>query len=427
MKTRKVALLCAFVFALACGATRAADEWRQFRGPDGQAIAPEARAPTEWSATKNIRWKTDLPGPGASSPVVFGDHIYLTCYSGYAENVCYQQWQKAAEVAARGDQSRLKQHVVCVNRANGRIAWSKEVPGAQKRRDCDGQLMFHGYASATCAVDSDAVYAFFGAAGLFAYSHDGTPLWQADLGSGTHKWGTGAAPVLYRNTLIVNAGVESGKLCALDRKTGRKLWEAGGIRNSWCMPALMETGRRTQVVMSVHNEVLAFDADTGRPAWKCAGVRDYVCSVPVVDGETAYVIGGRRGAGLAVKPGGQVVWTMEKGSNVSSPLVHNGRLYWAEDDRGTVYCVDAQTGKLVYEQRLEGRPMFYASVVLAGDNLYYLSRTKGTFVVAPGDQFRLVAHNVIAGDGTIWNATPVPDGDTLLLRSGKALYCIGAK
>lgn len=419
----KILLTLVLMFALSV-ASFAAEDWTQFRGPGGEGVSTATGLPVEWDDSTNIAWKADLPGPGTSSPVVYGDRMFLTCYSGYGVNA-----------NDPGDREDLTHHVLCLDADSGKILWDKEVGQGSKRRRYGGFVTQHGYASSTPAVDGEAVYVFFGPVGVFAFSHEGEQLWQADVGNGTHGWGTGSSPLLYEDMIIVNAGVESGSLIALDRKTGKQVWRAGGMNQTWASPMAVEAGDREEIVMSVRDQVKAFDPETGEQLWHCEGIHDYVCSSVVSHDGVAYVIGGRRGQSLAVRAGGEgdvskshVLWRAKVGSNVPSPVHHDGHLYWPHEKIGLLYCVNTENGEVVYQEKLpsQGRaPMFYASPILADGRLYYVSRQGGTYVVAAKPEFKLLSHNTIESDNTIWNAAPIVDDGRLLIRSGKALYCIG--
>jgi outer membrane protein assembly factor BamB len=232
--------------------------------------------------------------------------------------------------------------------------------------------------------------------------------------------------------VIVNASVESGALVALDKESGKQVWSAKGVRSAWNSPVLVtpESGK-TEVVISSQSEILAYDAESGEFAWRCPGVRDYVCPTVLVHGDMVYAIGARSGMGVAVRSGGKGTvkpeWEMGKGSNVSSPVFYKDHLYWAHESRGIVYCANAQTGEILYEERLQPvADRIYASAVLAGDKIYYVSRNRGVFVVAADPQFKLLAHNAPL-DKSVFNASPAVVDGKLLLRSNEFLYCLGTK
>lgn len=399
-------------------ATEAAD-WPQFRGPAGQGISLAQGLPVTWAADQGIAWKTALPGPGGSSPVVFGDRIYLTCYTGYA-----------VPGAPGGDLGALVRHVVALRRTDGQILWKREVPASQPEQ---AKVRDHGYASSTPLADADRVYVFFGRSGVFAFDHAGKQLWRADVGSQTHGWGSAASPVLYRDLVIVNAAVESESLVALNKATGKEVWRAGGIKESWNTPILVPgAGGKPELVVAMLGKVLGFDPETGQPLWSCTtGIGWYMVPSLVSDQDVVYCIGGRTGGALAVRTGGRGdvtashrLWTLNKGSNVSSPILHDGHLYWLHENLGIAVCVEAKTGRLVYEERLERADQFYASPVLADGRLYCVDRRGGVHVLAAKPKFAALARNDL-GDRSSFDASPAVDGRRLLIRSDKHLYCVG--
>ena len=393
---------------------RQGDDWPQFRGPGGLGTSAATGIPTQWTP-QNIVWKAELPGPGTASPVVIGDRVFFTCYSGDSSGA-----------------DKLARQVVCLDRSTGRVAWTREV--ASKFPDQPNIREGHGYASSTPASDGEHVYVFFGKSGVFAFGLDGRPVWRADVGGELHGWGSAASPVLSGNLVIVNASVERESLIALDRRTGKEVWRANGIRESWNTPLLVPVGAKTEVVVAIQGKVLGFDAESGAPLWSCAtDIAWYMVPSMVAHDAVIYSIGGRSGGALAVRAGGRGdvttshrVWTGRKGSNVSSPIFHKGHLFWAHDNLGIVYCADAKSGAIVYEQRLERAGQFYASPVLAGGNLYYVSRRGRIYVVAATPEFQLLATNDL-GDDSTFNASPAVAGNRLLVRSDRYLYCIGQK
>ena len=394
-------------------------DWPRFRGPGGMGISDATGLPLEWDQTKSIAWKTALPGPGASSPITCGDRVYVTCYTGYF-----------IPDQPGGSLEQLQRHLIAVRLGDGQILWDKAVaaklPEEEKIRD-------HGYAASTPAADAERVYVFFGKSGVFAFDHDGKQLWQADVGSKTNGWGSAASPVLYKDLVFINASVESESLVALDRRTGKEIWRAGGIRESWNTPLVVtaKSGRQ-ELIVAVQGNVLAFDPDSGEPLWSCkTDIGWYmVPSVVAADG-VVYCLGGRSGtAALAVRAGGSGdvtdshrLWTSQKGSNVSSPVYLDGHLYWMHENLGIAYCAKAATGEVVYEKRLERADQVYASALLADGRLYYVTRNGKTFVLAAKPQFEQLAVNDLSDRG-VFNASLAVAGNRLLLRSDKYLYCL---
>mgnify|MGYP006281083261 CR=1 FL=1 len=409
--------------------TMAAD-WPRFRGPGGLGVSAERNLPTEWSSTRNVVWKANLPGPGTSSPVVVADRVYVTAYSGYGMSV-----------EAPGDVAQLVRHVVCLDRATGRIVWQKPFPAGVKESEyAPGNSSWHGYASSTPVADDAHLYVFFGASGVFCLRlGDGEVVWKAGVGNAVTGWGSGNSPVLHENLLLVNAAVESGRLVALDKATGAEVWQADvgrGARNTPNLVPLPAGG--VELVFSLPGEpqgrIVGLDPRTGVELWSARGIRDggYVCPSVVAHDGVVYAIGGRKNTAVAVRAGGRgevsethVLWTVAKGSNVASPAYHEGRLYWMHEKQGTFVCLDAATGDVVFEERVEPRPgIVYSSVTVADGKVFATSQHDGTFVFEAGPTFRPLAHNTLA-DGQRANASLAVDRGRLLLRDDGAIWCLG--
>ena len=379
-----------------------------------------AKLPVTWNANQNIAWKTKLPGPGASSPVVFGDLIFVTSHTGYF-----------VPGESGGSLDDLQRHLIALKRTDGKIVWDRSLKAKLPEEE---RIREHGFAASTPAVDSERVYAFYGKSGVFAFDHSGKQLWQADIGDRTHEWGSAASPVLYKDLVFINASVESDSLVALDRATGKEKWRAKGIKSSWNTPVLVKSASgRTELIVAIQGKVLAFDPDRGTPLWSCdTDITWYMVPSVIAANGVVYCLGGRSGiASLAVKAGGSGdvtdthrLWTSKNGSNVSSPVYHDGHLYWAHDSRGEAYCAKADSGEIVYQTRLNRAGQFYASSLLADGKLYYLTREGKTIVLAAKPEYEELATNDLR-DGGVFNGSPVPDKNRLLIRSDKFLYCIG--
>lgn len=395
----------------------AAAEWTQFRGPDGLGISHENGLPSEWGGDgRNLVWKVPLPGFGASSPIVLNGRIYLTCYSGYG-----------IDREAPGKMDDLRLHVTCLDFASGDLIWDRQfeptLPESERVRD-------HGYAAATPITDGQRLYVFFGKSGVMALTFAGERIWQTHVGSETHSWGCGTSPVLFDDLVIVNASVESGSLVALNKHTGEQVWQAKGMDSSWNTPHLVHLPNgKHELVVSVRNKLLAFDPATGEALWNCHGIEDYVCPSVISDGDIVYAIGGRKSMAIAVRAGGRgdvtdshLLWTAKAGANVSSPVFHGKYLYWVSDRNKVAYCVDRETGDVIYRQRVDGQP--YASTVVADGKLYVVTRYSGTYVLAAKPEFEMLATNQLDDDST-FNASPAVVDGRILIRSDRHLYAIG--
>jgi hypothetical protein len=420
--SRRTVLALLLVLGPAFAASAAAADWTRFRGPDGLGTAPGATVPVRWSESENVLWKAELPGAGASSPIVLGERIYLTCYSGFG-----------VPGGRGGSIQDLRRHVVCLRLRDGGTVWAESVPSVlpEPERIREG----HGYASNTPATDGERLYVFLGKTGVFAFDLDGKRLWHADVGAGTSGWGSAASPVLTEDTVIVNASVESTALIALDKATGRERWRAGGIKESWNTPIFAGApGGKTELVLAIFGHVLGFDPASGERLWSCeTDIRWYMVPSLVAHDGVVYGIGGRDGGGaLAVRTGGRGdvtashrLWCIGQGSNVPSPVYHDGHVYWVHEG-GTAVCADARTGRIVYEEPLPRAGRVYASPVLAGGNLYVVSRGGRGYVLPARPAFELLATNELEGPG-VFNAGPVVADNRLLVRADRYLYCIGEK
>jgi outer membrane protein assembly factor BamB len=414
-----VTRLLAAVLVVCLTTTVSAEDWVQFRGDGGLGTSSENGLATTWSSAENIVWKAEMPGPGASSPITLGERVFITCYSGYG--------LKPNE----GEQKDLVRHLLCLRRKDGSVIWDKKFEPKLPEHKYQGEGAYHGYAASTPTTDGQRLYVFFGKSGVFCFDLDGKQLWQTTAGEGTNRWGSGCSPVLYKNLLIVNASVESGSLVALDKLTGAEVWQTGGIGSSWNTPVLVPSKERTELVVSIANHIVSVNPDSGKELWRAEGVHRYVCPSVVYHDDVVYAIGGGH-TSLAVRIGGSGdvttthgLWRLNKGSNVSCPIYYEGHLYWTRD--GSIACCqNPATGEMVYEERFQpGTGTIWSSPVLADGKLYYVSQSKGTFVVAAQPKFKLLAHNVLEEDDSRTNASPAVSNGQLFLRTDRSLYCIG--
>ena len=396
--------------------TSVAENWPQFRGSGGLGASEEKGLPVRWSGRQNVAWRSELPGPGGSSPIVWDDRIFVTCYSGYG-----------VSESDPGNPADLKRHLICLDRRNGKILWDRPVAAPAAIEFSDFQAR-HGYASSTPATDGSLLYVFFEKEGVFAFGFDGQQVWRASVGQRTHSWGSGTSVVLFEDLVIINASVEDRSLVALDKKTGAERWKARDIRQAWSTPLLVTTAEgKQELVVNMQGAVVGYDPASGQKLWQCRGVQDYVCPSAVAAGDIVYVIGGRQSTAVAVKAGGrgevEPLWTQTAGSNVSSPVVAGDHLYWVSD-RGIAHCLNRHTGEIVYQQRLPGsRVEGYASALAADGKIYNVTRSTGTFVLAATPKFDVLATNAL--DNSICNAGPAVAGKQLIVRTNEAVYCVG--
>ena len=412
-------------------AAASAADWPRFRGPGGLGLG-ESAVPLEWSDEQNLLWKAPLPGPGSSSPVIHGDDVFVTCYSGYG-----------VPADRGGEPAKLARHLLCIDRQTGAEKWRRDVQGALPEDAYEGFLTEHGYASSTPVVDADAVYAFFGKSGVIAFDRAGKELWRVAVGkeSSNRRWGSAASLIRHGDLVIVNAAEESQSIRGLDRRTGREVWkaEAAALELAYGTPAIARLADgREDIVVAVPSEVWGLDPATGKIRWYAShALTGNISPSVIVDGDVVYVFGGFRSAGsLAVRAGGSgdvtkshVLWTSKASSYVATPLLHDGHLYWI-DDRGQAFCSSAATGEQVYRSRVAeitggGRPV-YASPVLSDGRLIVATRWGGTLVLPAKPDYAVLACNRFAGDESDFSGTPAIADGRLYLRSGRFLYCVGA-
>jgi outer membrane protein assembly factor BamB len=429
MKTRAVVSVS---LVLVLGWVAYGGDWPGFRGPGSTCVSDETNLPTTWSEAENLRWKTPLPGPGSSSPIVCGGRVFVTSYSGYG-----------VDGREPGDPEDLKRHLLCINADNGKILWEKTVPSEVTEDPYRGSISEHGYATSTPVTDGQRVYVFFGKTGVLGFDFEGKQRWQTSVGteSSNRRWGSASSPIVHENLVIVNASEESLALIALDKNTGAEVWkvEADKMELSYSTPVVVTTqAGRKELVIAVPFEVWAFTPGSGELLWYAhMNLGGNIAPTPAVAGDLLVVFGGFPSTeAVAIRIGGEgnvtdshIAWTSQEASYVPSPLVHNGRLHWV-DDRGYAYCAMPETGQIVYKEKLPARggsKPFYASMVCADGKLYAVSRTSGTFVLAARPEFEQLAVNVIESDDSDFNATPAISDGRIFLRSNRQLYCIAKK
>jgi outer membrane protein assembly factor BamB len=412
---------CAIILLAAAARPSLAENWSQFRGQGGNATAANAQTPLNWSATKNIAWKSALPGRGASSPVTWGDRVFLTAYTGFG-----------TDETNTSDKSKLRLHVICVDRRNGEINWDRSIPASEHTQKFSRRIQDHGYATNTPVTDGKAVYAFFGVSGVVAYDFDGNQLWQATVGTGTAGFGSASSPVVFENLLLVNASIESKTVFAFDKKSGREVWKIPEINRAWTTPCVAAVGDGTsELIINQKDVIYGFDPKTGKRLWSCDAIDDYIVPVPISHDGIVYCLGGRTNRCVAIKLGGRgdvteshKLWQVNVGANVTSPIYYDGHLYWASD-KAVANCLNAKTGESVYRKRLETRARIYASIIRAGERLYVTTRDQGVVVLAAKPEYKQLAVNTIETDESMLNASPAVIGNQLLLRTDSFLYCIG--
>lgn len=383
-------------------------EWPAFRGPSGRSLVYETKIPMRWSATENVAWKTELPGRGNSSPVVWGERIFTTA---------------EGEKAGKGPERLL----LCYGRKDGKLLW-KHATEAPK--EVETLWWKNTYASSTPATDGERVIAFFGNGGLLCTDLDGKRLWHRDLGPFPTTHGPGASPVLYKDLVILIQDQNKGTpLCAaFDKKTGEERWRRERKQNMcWSSPVLLRVGDRDELVFNGSHEVTSYDPSTGETLWTCAGPSREAVPMIAAGGGLLFSASGRNGPIFAIRPGGKgnvsdthVAWRNEIGGpHVPTPQYHDGRLY-AINDTGVLTCLEAATGATLYQQRLRG--WFSMSPLLVGELLLLVNEDGLTTIIKSGPDCEILAENDLR-EKTL--ATPAVLGGRIYFRTEKHLICVG--
>lgn len=397
--------------------------WTQYRGRLGMSMARRSEIPTTWSSKENIWWRSELPGRGASSPVVIDDKIFVTAYSGYG-----------ISAEEPGDIKDLMLHVICIHRDTGEYLWKKDIQGSPLTQRLNAELFRHGFASSTPVVDEDNVYVFFGASGVYAFSHDGEYKWRADVGFGFNYFGSSASLITFDNLLIVNASIESNSIFGIEKETGKGVWKIDGIDRSFSMPVLGEPFDKRTIEMVVMEEdfVRGYDPKTGEELWHCAGVNNYVVSTPFISEGVCYCNGGIQKQMMAIKLGGKgdvsethKLWEVPQGANVTSPIYISGQLFVLADN-SILHCFDALTGELISRKRTPSKARAYSSPLYSDNLLYVPLEDQGVFVCKATSEFEEVSHNTFEADPNSLKASLAATRMRIFLRNDKYLYCIGS-
>jgi outer membrane protein assembly factor BamB len=428
-----------------CAVSVHAKDWPQWRGPNANGYSADATPPVKWDEQTNVRWKTPLPGRGHSTPVIWGDTIFLTT-AVVTDKVADPATAKAAEEGigpwmkadARVPRNVVQFVVLAVDRKDGRVRWRKtvceEVPRSGTHADAS-------WASGSTIADGKRVYAYFGSQGLYCLDLQGNVQWQQRFGHMKTRasFGEGSTPVLHGDTLIVNWDQEGPSFtAALDRKTGAEKWKVERDEvTSWATPLVTEYNGKLQVITSATKRIRSYDFATGKLLWECGGMTGNVIPTPVRFGDTVIALSGFRGAaGLAIKlteATGDITekpaafaWKLSKDTPYTpSPVLSGDRLYFLKVNEGSVSCVNARTGEPHFTgQVLEGTKRIYASLVAAAGKVYLTGTDGVTHVVKDGPQFELLATNKLADKFT---ASAALAGSDLILRGEKHLYCLGER
>jgi outer membrane protein assembly factor BamB len=441
MKRVITGLILAF-FAGGCAlAADAPDAWPWWRGPEFNGVA-RGDAPLTWSDQDHIAWKAQVPGKGHSSPVIWGDRIFLTTAvpTGNAPaaapaNPAPASGRRGGYGGGGGPQAEQKLMVLAFDRKTGKPLWEKVATVATPHEGFHSQ--YGSFASPSVLVDSKHAIAFFGSRGVYCYMHDGQPVWQKDFGIKLRMlmaFGEGSSPALDGDKLVILFDHEGDSfLVALDKNTGRELWRtARSPGSTWSSPLVITVGGKKQVLVSATKSVAAYDLENGKLIWQTTGLGRNVIPMPVVADGVAIVMSGYQAPNLlAIRLGGEgdltgtdaILWQNQRGNSYTpSPVLQEGKLYVLTDN-GTISCFDAKTGKPFYSQmRLPKSYSFKASPVAANGKLYLSTEDGDVVVLRMGEKFEVLATNTLADQ--VFIATPAIMDGAIYLRGQNTLFCV---
>jgi outer membrane protein assembly factor BamB len=418
------------------------EHWPQFRGPGARGIASGPNLPDRWSATENIAWKTDVPGRGWSSPVVWGNRVFLTTVVNSGELETPKKGLYFGGNRPEPREVQLEYKVLCLDLASGKKLWEQPVHQGPAKSPIH---LKNSFASETPVTDGERVYAFFGNQGLYCLDREGNLVWsrQFEPRPTRNGWGTAASPVLHSDRLyVVNDNDAESYLLCLDKRTGQDMWRVvRDERSNWATPFIWQNERRTEIVTPGSDKVRSYDLE-GKLLWWFTGMSRITIATPYADQGLLYVSSGyvndsqrplyaiRAGASGDISLGSDqtrnnaIAWCQPKaGPYNPTTLVYDGRLYVLYD-RGLFACFRAFTGEPVYDrQRLPQGQHFTASPWAYDGKVFCLDEDGVTFVLRAGDKFELLHTNKLADDDMCM-ATPAIVGDRLLIRTSQRVYCV---
>ena len=437
------AAIITLVISFVCAEPAVADEtltnWGQWRGPLSTGVAPLADPPVEWNEAggSGILWKTPIPGRGLSTPVVWGNRIFLTTAIPFGEKLPPQPSTAPGNHDNLPVTQRQKFVVLAVDRASGKIAWQKTLREALPHEQGHHTASL---ASNSPVTDGEHVFAFFGSFGLYCLDVDGKVVWQADFGpmQSLHGHGEGSSPVLHGDTLVINWDHEGKSFAlALDKRTGKQKWKVERDEvTSWATPIIVEHAGKPQLIISGTSRIRGYDLATGKVIWECGGLSSNIVASPVSDGRMVFAGSSYdkrallaihlEGAAGDITHSDKIAWNRYRGTPyVPSPLLYDGALYYLTHYQGILSRVDAVSGEdRPGAFRLDGIKNIYASPVAAAGRIYVTDLDGTTIVIASGEIPRVLAVNRLSEPVS---ASAAIAGKEMFLRGEQHLYCLAEK
>lgn len=433
------------IYRIDHAAEAAGSNWPQWRGPESQGVSADKNLPIEWSDTKNVLWKTPLPGRGFSQPIIWGKKVFLTTdvEGGPASEV------KKPPKRMMGDKEFTHPEwygvdllhnfkVLCLDRDTGKLLWQQTV---YEGTVYDYRHKRGNYAAPTPVTDGKYVWTYFGSEGVYCHDFNGKLIWKQSLGPiGTVGMGVGTSPVLFENLLILQCDQEfDGKesfMTALDKKTGKEVWRIKRpVQVSWATPVIAKTGTRNELITSANEFIISYDPKTGQELWRSEGVKANAIATPLLGHGMVIASTGYPSKNIiAIKLGGsgvldktdKIAWKYNKGTAyVPSPILYGDYVYLM-NDQGALTCLNAKTGEMVYEGgRVPVNAKFYGASPVAFEDKILLTNDDGeTFVIKAGPKHEVLKTNSIGEPCR--TSIAIADGK-LFIRGDKHLFCIGNK
>ena len=431
--------------AAALGADQGAADWPGFRGPGARGIAEGYVTKASWdlASSANVRWRTIVPGLGHSSPIVWGERLFVLSAVRADQVKAPLQIGRSGAADAADDNGEQSWVILCYDAASGRELWRKIARKAPPRASRHQKAT---HANTTAATDGKRLVAFFGSEGLYCYDLDGKLLWERDLGVIDISkygigWGYGSSPTLYQDRVALLCDDPSGPFLAVLRLSdGHELWRVsrkGDCERSWGAPMIHADGNRMQVVANGWPWIVSYDLETGAEIWRLAGGGDNPIPTPFEAHGWIYVTNAHGGKSpiYAIRPSAKgditpadgklseaMVWTSEQGgSYISTPVVYRDRMYLGNTN-GVVRCFASKTGEMLYEERLDPEASLYASLVAADGKIYCPAENGFVYVLRDGPKLEILARNRM--DAPCF-ATPAVSKGVLYFRTTEELIAIG--
>ena len=435
------ALLSLAAFLLASSASAEAN-WPSFRGGEARGIGWGEALPVRWSATENVEWKTDIPGRGWSSLIVWGDRVFLTTAVSLGDPEKPKKGLYFGGERPTPD-SVYQWKVYCLDLETGRILWDTQV---HEGKPAGGRHLKNSFASETPVTDGEHVYAYFGYLGMYCLDFDGNIVWEKKLGAHAmrNNWGTAASPALHEDRVyIVNDNDEDSYLLALDKRSGEEIWRtARDEKSNWATPYVWANGQRTEIVTPGTGKVRSYDLD-GKLLWTLEGMSSITIATPYEWAGLLFLSSGYVGDRehrpiYAIRPGAEgnislvedetrnqyIVWSQPIAAPYNPSTIVYEDLLYVLYDRGFLSCYSARDGTEIYErERIPDGRRFSASPWANDGKIFCLNEDGVTFVFNAGNEFELLHSNPLADDD-MGMATPAIAGDRLLIRTSARLYSI---